>query len=164
MMGLINENIFHSEEFLSKKDELFNYLISLGMDANNKFKYEDINNDGVKDTLLTYFTIGNVILYAAICNFSSGDFQYLFFIKTKPNYEVILKPTFVNNIEEMKNSIQPYIEQGYEDTKLDYLGIKPKDEYQISKQEYDDLLNKAIDDQDWDEVKRLQDKYGNQYY
>jgi len=164
MMGLINENIFHSEEFLSKKDELFNYLISLGMDANNKFKYEDINKDGVKDTLLTYFTIGNVILYAAICNFSSGDFQYLVFIKTKPNYEVLLKPTFVNNIEEIKNSIQPYIEQGYEDTKLDYLGIQPKDEYQISKQEYDDLLNKAIDDQDWGEVKRLQDKYGNQYY
>jgi hypothetical protein len=164
MMGLINENIFHSKEFLSKKDELFNYLISLGMDANNKFKYEDINKDGVKDTLLTYFTIGNVILYAAICNFSSGDFQYLVFIKTKPNYEVLLKPTFVNNIEEIKNSIQPYIEQGYEDTKLDYLGIQPKDEYQISKQEYDDLLNKAIDDQDWGEVKRLQDKYGNQYY
>ena len=109
------------------------------------------------------FEVGNVIMYIGICNFSNGDIKYLCFIKTKPRYEVVLQPTFVDTLQELESNILPYINQSYEDTKLEYLGINNTQEYQPSKNEYNDMLNQAIDNEDWEEATRLQNLYDNLY-
>jgi len=43
------------------------------------------------------------------------------------------------------------------------LGVKNQQEYIPSKEELNDLINQALDDEDFEEVSRLQNKYGNLY-
>ena len=160
---LISENKLKDERFLNKKQELLDYLYSIGLESNNDKKEVDINKDGEMDTELFTFNKGNVVMYLGICNFSNGEIQYLCHIKTKPNYDVVLPPTFVGTLEEVQSNIKPYIEQSYEDTKLDYLGVKNQKEYIPSQNELNDLINQALDNEDFEEVTRLQNKYGNLY-
>lgn len=160
---LIIENKLQEKEYLLKKKQLLDFLYSFGLETDGSSKETDINNDGEMDTELMTFKTGNVILYLGICNFSDGNIQYICFVKTKPNYEIVLKPTFVGTLDELETEILPYIEKSYEDTKLDYLGVKDQKEYMPSKDEYNDMLNKAIDDEDWEEASRLQKEYGHLY-
>lgn len=160
---LLSENKLKDERYLEKKQQLLDYLYTIGLESNKDVKEADINNDGEMDTELLTLNRGNVVMYLGICNFSNGDIQYLCNIKTKPNYETVLPPTFVSTIEELQSNIEPYIEQSYEDTKLDYLGVKNQQEYIPSKEELNDLINQALDDEDFEEVSRLQNKYGNLY-
>lgn len=156
---LISENKLKEEGFLQKKDELFNFLYEYGLNTDAETEEIDINKDGEMDSELVTFEKGNVQLYLGICNFSNGDLKYLCHIKTKPDYNVVLEPTFVDNLDELKDKILPYIEKSYEDTKLNYLGIDKTNEYQLSKNEYNDLINQAIDSENWEEVSRLQKEY-----
>ena len=160
---LISENKLKEESYLQKKQELFDYLYSVGLGTDSETKEADINRDGEMDTEMVTFEVGNVIMYIGICNFSNGDIKYLCFIKTKPRYEVVLQPTFVDTLQELESNILPYINQSYEDTKLEYLGINNTQEYQPSKNEYNDMLNQAIDNEDWEEATRLQNLYDNLY-
>lgn len=160
---LITENKLKDESYLRKKQELLDFLFKFNLTSDGSSQKIDINKDGEMDSELMTFTTGNVILYLGVCNFSNGDLKYLCFIKTKPDYNIILKPTFVDTLDDLESEILPYVEQSYEDTKLDYLGVNNQKEYEPSKNEYNDLLNQAIDNEDWSEAKRLQDRYGNLY-
>ena len=160
---LISENKLKDERYLEKKQQLLDYLYTIGLESNKDVKEADINNDGEMDTELLTLNRGNVVMYLGICNFSNGGLKYLCFVKTKPKYEIVLKPTFVDTLDELKSKIIPYIETSYEDTKLEYLGVNEPQEYTPSKDEYNDMLNNAIDNEDWDEARRLQNKYGNMY-
>jgi len=161
MRRLIFENVFQDYEFLDRKEELFNFLYSIGMDSNSDKSYADINKDGEKDTLMVHFNMGSVTVYVGLCNFSNGEFKYLLYVKSSEG--IVLKPTFFDSVEEIENSVSPYIETAYDDTKLSYLGIENEKEYMPSKSEYNDMLNSAIDSQDWEEVRRIQNKYGKLY-
>lgn len=160
---LISENKLKDEGYLQKKQELLDFLYSFGLETDGSSKEADVDQDGDMDTEMFTFEIGNVVMYLGICNFSNGDLKYLCFVKTKPKYEIVVKPTFVDTLDELQSNILPYIESSYEDTKLEYLGINNPEEYLPSKVEYNDMLNKAIDNQDWDEASRLQKKYGGIY-
>jgi len=160
---LISENKLREDGYLQKKQELLDYLYSVGLETDGSSKESDVDRDGEMDTEMFNFERGNVVLYLGICNFSNGDLKYLCFIKTKPKYEIVLKPMFVDTLEELQSKILPYIEQSYEDTKLNYLGVNQPEEYTPSKNEYDELLNQAIDNEDWNEATRLQNKYGDLY-
>lgn len=162
--SFIKENMFETDTFLKRKQDLFDYLKSIGMDSDPDFKHADITEDGVDDTLITSFIKGNVTVNVGLCNFSNGDFKYLFLIKSESGDEVLLDHTFVKTIEEVRDRITPYIEKGYEETKFDHLGVKEDDDYMPSKEEYEALLNSAIDKKDWEEAKRLQKKYGDILY
>jgi len=157
----ILENVFQDDEFLDRKEDLFNFLYSIGMGTATNETYADINKDGENDTLMARFIMGNVNVYVGLCNFSNGEFKYILFIKSSDG--VVLKPTFFNNVEEIEKNVSPYIEKSYEDTKLSYLGVKDEKEYTPSKNEYNDMLNAAIDSEDWEEANRLQNKYGKLY-
>ena len=157
----IFENVFQDYEFLDRKEELFNFLYSIGMDSNSDKSYVDINKDGENDTLMVHFNMGSVTVYVGLCNFSNGEFKYLLYIKSSEG--IVLKPTFFDSVEEIENNVSPYIETAYDDTKLSYLGIENEKEYMPSKSEYNDMLNSAIDSQDWEEVRRIQNKYGKLY-
>ena len=161
MRRLIFENIFQDYEFLDRKEELFNFLYSIGMDSNSDTSYADINKDGENDTLLVHFNMGSVTVYVGLCNFSNGEFKYLLYIKSSEG--IVLKPTFFDSVEEIENNVSTYIETAYDDTKLSYLGIENEKEYMPSKSEYNDMINSAIDSQDWDEARRIQNKYGKLY-
>jgi hypothetical protein len=161
MRRLIFENVFQDYEFLDRKEELFNFLYSIGMDSNSDKSYADINKDGEKDTLMVHFNMGSVTVYVGLCNFSNGEFKYLLYVKSSEG--IVLKPTFFDSVEEIENNVSPYIETAYDDTKLSYLGIENEKEYMPSKSEYNDMLNSAIDSQDWEEVRRIQNKYGKLY-
>jgi len=161
MRRLIFENVFQDYEFLDRKEELFNFLYSIGMDSNSDKSYADINKDGEKDTLMVNFNMGNVTVYVGLCNFSNGEFKYLLYVKSSEG--IVLKPTFFDSVEEIENNVSPYIKTAYDDTKLSYLGIENEKEYMPSKSEYNDMLNSAIDSQDWEEVRRIQNKYGKLY-
>jgi len=161
MRRLIFENVFQDYEFLDRKEELFNFLYSIGMDSNSDTSYADINKDGENDTLMVHFNMGSVTVYVGLCNFSNGEFKYLLYVKSSEG--IVLKPTFFDSVEEIENSVSPYIETAYDDTKLSYLGIENEKEYMPSKSEYNDMLNSAIDSQDWEEVRRIQNKYGKLY-
>lgn len=160
---LISENKLKDKRYLNKKQQLLDYLYTIGLESDKDTKEVDINNDGEMDTELFTFDKGNVVMYLGICNFSNGDIQYLCHIKTKPNYDIVLQPTFVGSLEELQSNIEPYIEQSYEDTKLDYLGVKDQQEYIPTKKELNDLINQALDNGDFEEVTKLQNKYGNLY-
>lgn len=160
---LISENKLKDERYLNKKQQLLDYLYTIGLESDKDTKEVDINNDGEMDTELFTFDKGNVVMYLGICNFSNGDIQYLCHIKTKPNYDIVLQPTFVGSLEELQSNIEPYIEQSYEDTKLDYLGVKNQQEYIPTKKELNDLINQALDNGDFEEVTKLQNMYGNLY-
>lgn len=160
---LISENKLKDESYLNKKQQLLDYLYTIGLESDKDTKEVDINNDGEMDTELFTFDKGNVVMYLGICNFSNGDIQYLCHIKTKPNYDIVLQPTFVGSLEELQSNIEPYIEQSYEDTKLDYLGVKNQQEYIPTKKELNDLINQALDNGDFEEVTKLQNMYGNLY-
>ena len=160
---LISENKLKDERYLNKKQQLLDYLYTIGLESDKDTKEVDINNDGEMDTELFTFDKGNVVMYLGICNFSNGDIQYLCHIKTKPNYDIVLQPTFVGSLEELQSNIEPYIEQSYEDTKLDYLGVKNQQEYVPTKKELNDLINQALDNGDFEEVTKLQNMYGNLY-
>ena len=160
---LISENKLKDERYLNKKQQLLDYLYTIGLESDKDTKEVDINNDGEMDTELFTFDKGNVLMYLGICNFSNGDIQYLCHIKTKPNYDIVLQPTFVGSLEELQSNIEPYIEQSYEDTKLDYLGVKDQQEYIPTKKELNDLINQALDNGDFEEVTKLQNMYGNLY-
>ena len=160
---LISENKLKDERYLNKKQQLLDYLYTIGLESDKDTKEVDINNDGEMDTELFTFDKGNVVMYLGICNFSNGDIQYLCHIKTKPNYDIVLQPTFVGSLEELQSNIEPYIEQSYEDTKLDYLGVKDQQEYIPTKKELNDLINQALDNGDFEEVTKLQNMYGNLY-
>ena len=157
----IFENLFQYYEFLDRKEELFNFLYSIGMDSNSDTSYADINKDGENDTLMVHFNMGSVTVYVGLCNFSNGEFKYLLYIKSSKG--IVLKPTFFDSVEEIENNVSTYIETAYGDTKLSYLGIENEKEYMPSKSEYNDMLNSAIDSQDWEEVRRIQNKYGKLY-
>ena len=161
MRRLIFENIFQDYEFLDRKEELFNFLYSIGMDSNSDTSYADINKDGENDTLMVHFNMGSVTVYVGLCNFSNGEFKYLLYIKSSEG--IVLKPTFFDSVEEIENNVSTYIETAYDDTKLSYLGIENEKEYMPSKSEYNDMINSAIDSQDWDEARRIQNKYGKLY-
>ena len=161
MRRVIFENIFQDYEFLDRKEELFNFLYSIGMDSNSDISYADINKDGENDTLMVHFNMGSVTVYVGLCNFSNGEFKYLLYIKSSEG--IVLKPTFFDSVEEIENNVSTYIETAYDDTKLSYLGIENEKEYMPSKSEYNDMLNSAIDSQDWEEVRRIQNKYGKLY-
>jgi len=161
MRRLIFENIFQDYEFLDRKEELFNFLYSIGMDSNSDTSYADINKDGENDTLMVHFNMGSVTVYVGLCNFSNGKFKYLLYIKSSEG--IVLKPTFFDSVEEIENNVSTYIETAYDDTKLSYLGIENEKEYMPSKSEYNDMINSAIDSQDWDEARRIQNKYGKLY-
>jgi hypothetical protein len=105
--------------------------------------------------------MGSVTVYVGLCNFSNGEFKYLLYVKSSEG--IVLKPTFFDSVEEIENNVSPYIETAYDDTKLSYLGIENEKEYMPSKSEYNDMLNSAIDSQDWEEVRRIQNKYGKLY-
>ena len=143
MKRFIFENIFETEEFLNRKQQLFDFLRSIGMDSNASESYTDINKDGLDDTLMTHFNMGDVTVYVGLCNFSSGEFQYLLYVKSSEG--IVLKPNFFNSISEIEEQVAPYIESAYEDTKLSYLGIEKKNDYIPSKSEYNDMINSAID-------------------
>jgi hypothetical protein len=160
---LISENKLKDERYLNKKQQLLDYLYTIGLESDKDTKEVDINNDGEMDTELFTFDKGNVVMYLGICNFSNGDIKYLCHIKTKPNYDIVLQPTFVGSLEELQSNIEPYIEQSYEDTKLDYLGVKNQQEYVPTKKELNDLINQALDNGDFEEVTKLQNMYGNLY-
>ena len=160
---LISENKLKDKRYLNKKQQLLDYLYTIGLESDKDTKEVDINNDGEMDTELFTFDKGNVVMYLGICNFSNGDIQYLCYIKTKPNYDIVLQPTFVGSLEELQSNIEPYIEQSYEDTKLDYLGVKDQQEYIPTKKELNDLINQALDNGDFEEVTKLQNMYGNLY-
>ena len=160
---LISENKLKDKSYLNKKQQLLDYLYTIGLESDKDTKEVDINNDGEMDTELFTFDKGNVVMYLGICNFSNGDIQYLCHIKTKPNYDIVLQPTFVGSLEELQSNIEPYIEQSYEDTKLDYLGVKNQQEYVPTKKELNDLINQALDNGDFEEVTKLQNMYGNLY-
>lgn len=160
---LISENKLKDERYLNKKQQLLDYLYTIGLESDKDTKEVDINNDGEMDTELFTFDKGNVVMYLGICNFSNGDIQYLCHIKTKPNYDIVLQPTFVGSLEELQSNIEPYIEQSYEDTKLDYLGVQDQQEYIPTKKELNDLINQALDNGDFEEVTKLQNMYGNLY-
>lgn len=160
---LISENKLKDKSYLNKKQQLLDYLYTIGLESDKDTKEVDINNDGEMDTELFTFDKGNVVMYLGICNFSNGDIQYLCHIKTKPNYDIVLQPTFVGSLEELQSNIEPYIEQSYEDTKLDYLGVKNQQEYIPTKKELNDLINQALDNGDFEEVTKLQNMYGNLY-
>lgn len=160
---LLYENKLKDERFLTKKNDLLDYLYTIGLEQNPDGQFADINNDGKEDMEMFSFNKGNVEIYAGVAFFSNGDIKYLIIVKTKPNKEIVVPVTFVDNLEEFKTKIEPFIEQSYEDTKLEYLGVENEKEYQPSKDEYNDLLNRAIDNEDWKEAKRLQDKYGHIY-
>jgi hypothetical protein len=160
---LITENKLKEENYLRKKQELLDFLFTVDLTTDGNSKKIDINNDGETDSELMTFTTGDVILYLGVCNFSNEDLKYLCFVKTKPDFNVVLKPTFVDNLDDLESKILPYIKKSYEDTKLNYLGVSDPKEYQPSKNEFNDMLNKAIDNEDWLEAKRLQDKYGDLY-
>ena len=157
----IFENVFQDYEFLDRKEELFDFLYSIGMDSNSDTSYADINKDGENDTLMVHFNMGSVTVYVGLCNFSNGEFKYLLYIKSSKG--IVLKPTFFDSVEEIENNVSTYIETAYGDTKLSYLGIENEKEYMPSKSEYNDMLNSAIDSQDWEEVRRIQNKYGKLY-
>jgi len=161
MRRVIFENIFQDYEFLDRKEELFNFLYSIGMDSNSDTSYADINKDGENDTLMVHFNMGSVTVYVGLCNFSNGEFKYLLYIKSSEG--IVLKPTFFDSVEEIENNVSTYIETAYDDTKLSYLGIENEKEYMPSKSEYNDMINSAIDSQDWDEARRIQNKYGKLY-
>jgi hypothetical protein len=161
MRRLIFENVFQDYEFLDRKEELFNFLYSIGMDSNSDKSYVDINKDGENDTLMVHFNMGSVTVYVGLCNFSNGEFKYLLYVKSSEG--IVLKPTFFDSVEEIENNVSPYIKTAYDDTKLSYLGIENEKEYMPSKSEYNDMLNSAIDSQDWEEVRRIQNKYGKLY-
>ena len=161
MKRFIFENIFETEEFLNRKQQLFDFLRSIGMDSNASESYTDINKDGLDDTLMTHFNMGDVTVYVGLCNFSSGEFQYLLYVKSSEG--IVLKPNFFNSISEIEKQVAPYIESAYEDTKLSYLGIEKKNDYIPSKSEYNDMINSAIDNEDWEEVQRIQKQYGYLY-
>jgi len=161
MRRLIFENVFQDYEFLDRKKELFNFLYSIGMDSNSDTSYTDINKDGENDTLMVHFNMGSVTVYVGLCNFSNGEFKYLLYIKSSKG--IVLKPTFFDSVEEIKNNVSTYIETAYDDTKLSYLGIENEKEYVPSKSEYNDMLNSAIDSKDWEEVRGIQNKYGKLY-
>jgi len=159
----MSENKLKDKSYLNKKQQLLDYLYTIGLESDKDTKEVDINNDGEMDTELFTFDKGNVVMYLGICNFSNGDIQYLCHIKTKPNYDIVLQPTFVGSLEELQSNIEPYIEQSYEDTKLDYLGVKGQQEYIPTKKELNDLINQALDNGDFEEVTKLQNMYGNLY-
>ena len=161
MRRRIFENVFQDYEFLDRKEELFDFLYSIGMDSNSDTSYADINKDGENDTLMVHFNMGSVTVYVGLCNFSNGEFKYLLYIKSSEG--IVLKPTFFDSVEEIENNVSTYIETAYGDTKLSYLGIENEKEYMPSKSEYNDMLNSAIDSQDWEEVRRIQNKYGKLY-
>jgi hypothetical protein len=161
MRRRIFENVFQDDEFLDRKEELFNFLYSIGMDSNADESYTDINKDGENDTLMTHFNMGAVTVYVGLCNFSNGEFKYLLYIKSSEG--IVLKPTFFDSVAEIEQNVSPYIETAYDDTKLSYLGIENEKEYMPSKSEYNDMLNSAIDSQDWEEARRIQNKYGKLY-
>ena len=160
---LISENKLKDKRYLNKKQQLLDYLYNIGLESDKDTKEVDINNDGEMDTELFTFDKGNVVMYLVICNFSNRDIQYLCYIKTKPNYDIVLQPTFVGSLEELQSNIEPYIEQSYEDTKLDYLGVIDQQEYIPTKKELNDLINQALDNGDFEEVTKLQNMYGNLY-
>jgi len=160
---LIFENKLKDERYLNKKQQLLDYLYTIGLESDKDTKEVDINKDGKIDTELFTFNKGNVVMYLGICNFSNGDIQYLCLIKTKPDYYIVLKPTFVETLEEVQSNIEPYIKQSYEDTKLDFLGVENQTEYIPTKDELNDLINQALDDENFEEATRLQNKYGNLY-
>ena len=161
MRRIIFENVFQDYEFLDRKEELFNFLYSIGMDSNSDTSYADINKDGENDTLMVHFNMGSVTVYVGLCNFSNGEFKYLLYVKSSDG--IVLKPTFFDSVEEIEKNVSPYIETAYDDTKLSYLGIENEKEYVPSKSEYNDMLNSAIDSKDWEEVRRIQNKYGKLY-
>ena len=160
---LISENKLKEEGYLQKKQELLDFLYSFGLETDGSSKESDVDRDGEMDTEMFTFEMGNVVMYLGICNFSNGDLKYLCFVKTKPKYEIVLKPTFVDTLDELQSKIMPYIETSYEDTKLEYLGVNEPQEYTPSKDEYNDMLNNAIDNEDWGEAGRLQRLYGSMY-
>ena len=106
MKRRIFENVFQDDEFLDRKEELFDYLHSIGMDSNADESYADINKDGENDTLLTHFDMGNVTVYVGLCNFSNGDFKYLLMIKS--GGEVILTSTFFNTVDEIEKNVSKH--------------------------------------------------------
>ena len=161
MRRIIFENVFQDYEFLDRKEKLFNFLYSIGMDSNSDTSYSDINKDGENDTLMVHFNMGSVTVYVGLCNFSNGEFKYLLYVKSSDG--IVLKPTFFDSVEEIEKNVSPYIETAYDDTKLSYLGIENEKEYVPSKSEYNDMLNSAIDSKDWEEVRRIQNKYGKLY-
>jgi hypothetical protein len=113
MRRRIFENVFQDDEFLDRKEELFNFLYSIGMDSNADESYADINKDGENDTLMTHFNMGAVTVYVGLCNFSNGEFKYLLYIKSSEG--IVLKPTFFDSVAEIEQNVSPYIETAYDE-------------------------------------------------
>lgn len=161
---LLGEGKLGDERHNEKKQELYNLLTSIGMDLNtSRVDYADINNDGVNDTELIQFDMGNVSLYIGLVNFSNGEFKYLLMAKTKPDFEELIPHTFLNSVDEVKDKIVPLIEQGYIDTVLDYLGVDGGKEYVPSVDEYNKMIDDALDSGNWDEVRRLNNEKQKHY-
>lgn len=169
-----------SREFLKRKGDLVDYLVSLGFELLDDESTTDLNGDGEDESLLLRFERGDVMVIALLGNYTqpdpkvgrSGNFQYAFRVSMSKNAggEVLLdtqsREAWAEDISGAKRVLPKYIEMG----RLKGLGVKDAKggggagREMISKAEYDELLDAAIGDKNWAEATRLQKEWGDVFY
>ena len=174
--------ILRSPEFLKRKQELVDYLGSLGFELEDDGQPYDMSGDGTAESLLTRFYKGDVMIVVALNNYThpdpargrKGNFAYQLRISMSKNAggEVLLasdsKEAIAEDIQQLKKVVPKYVEQG----RLKGLGVEDAEAGEVSdeeerapsKREYEDMLNAALDAKDWRRATELQKKWGDKFY
>lgn len=177
--------LMRSPDFARRKKDLVDYMGSLGFDLLDDEEGADLDGDGQEESLLMRFDKGDVKVIALLGNYTfpdpdkgrPGTFQYRFQVSLSRSVggEVLLRAadpeSAANDMQGVRRLLPKYLEQG----RLKNLGVKdarpsapdpgePEEERMISRKEYDDMLNAAIDDEDWEEASRIQGRWGGKFY
>ena len=163
--GILNEGELGDVTHNKNKEEVIKLFQSIGMDFDSdNIGYADVSEpqDGKDDMEMLRFDKGDVSLTVGLANYTNKGFKFI--VVLSAGDKKILEPSELDTIEDVKEIVLPLIEKNYEKTKLTSLGVTDEKEYIPSRSEYDQLLNAAIDKKDWEEAKRLSDKYGSIVY
>jgi len=104
--------------FLRKKEELIDYLTGtdtgwkLGCQMSKKEpKYADNDGDGEFDTEMMFFKKDDILIFAGVNFYSSGDIKYVTTVRNL-NGDILLEPFHSKHVEELNYSIRKTIESG----------------------------------------------------
>lgn len=118
IFGVIRTLLYRSTEktkekikdsnFLRKKEELIDYLTGTDVDyklgcqmSKKEPGYADIDQDGEFDTEMMTFKKGDILIFAGVNFYSSGDIKYVTTVRKLSSGETLLEAFITKDIEEL---------------------------------------------------------------
>jgi hypothetical protein len=102
--------------FLRKKEELIDYLTGtdtgwkLGCEMSKKEPgYADIDQDGEFDTEMMTFKKGDILIFAGVNFYSSGDIKYVTTVRKLSSGETLLEAFITKDIEELNHILKDVV-------------------------------------------------------